>query len=132
MGDGDYDTAIQLLQSLGPTYLSQRDVALVYASAFSGRCGLNLVNVIQQLENVGRHSTLFLYFMGLFPGGTDSKIGDCVFRKHSEHLGDYTENVWRKYFNGIIKCHKSGNNFKSRYADTDNDGAADAALTIAI
>ncbi len=79
MNDGDYNTAIALLQSLGPTYLSQRDVALVYASAYSGRCGLNFVNLITQLESVGSANTIFIYFMQLFPGGTDLKIADCFF-----------------------------------------------------
>lgn len=129
MNDGDYDTAINLLESLGPTYLAQRDVALVYASAYSGRCGLNLVNLITQLENVGSTSTLFLFFMGLFPEGTDAKISDCVFSETTVNtFGDYTQRTAdENILMGLSSITKVGT-ILSRYADADNDGAADAGF----
>ncbi|MBY0385380.1 hypothetical protein K2X05_09495 [bacterium] len=129
MGNGNYDAAINLLQSLGPTYLSQRDVALVYASAFSGRCGLNLVNLIQQLENVGTSPTIFLFFMGLYPGGTDAKIGDCVFSESTVNtFGNYTQRTAdENILMGLSSITKVGT-ILSRYADADNDGAADAGF----
>jgi hypothetical protein len=129
MSEGDYNAAIQLLQSLGPTYLSQRDVALVYASAFSGRCGLNLVNLVTQLEDVGTAPTLFLFFMGLFPGGTDAKIGDCVFSESTVNtFGDYTQRTAdENILMGLSSITKVGT-ILSRYADADNDGAADAGF----
>lgn len=129
MNDQDYNTAINLLQSLGPTYLSQRDVALVYASAFSGRCGLNFVNLIQQLENVGSAATLFVYLMDIFPNGSDAKIGDCQFAESTLNtLGTTTartsdENILM----GLSSITKVGT-ILNRYADVDNDGAADAAF----
>lgn len=129
MNDGDYNTAITLLQSLGPTYLSRRDVALVYASAYSGRCGLNFVNLVNQLDNVGAASTIFVYFMQLFPEGTDLKISDCVFSETTvTALGDHTQRTEdENILMGLSSITKVGT-ILSRYADSDNDGAADAAF----
>jgi hypothetical protein len=129
MNDQDYDTAIILLQSLGPTYLSRRDVALVYASAFSGRCGLNFVNLITQLDTVGTAANLFLFLMDIFPNSTDSKIGDCQFAEATLNtFGAYTartadENILM----GLSSITKVGT-ILNRYADTDNNGAADAGF----
>ncbi len=129
MNDGDYETAIQLLQSLDPAFLAQREVALVYASAHSGRCGLNFVNLLTQLESVSTSPTIFLFFMGIFPEGTDAKITDCVFSESTLNtFGDYTvrttdENILM----GLSSLTKVGT-ILSRYADADVDGVADAGF----
>lgn len=129
MNDGDYNSAITLLQSLGPTYLSRRDVALVYASAYSGRCGLNFVNLVNQLDNVGSTSTIFIYFMQLFPEGTDLKIADCVFAEGVvAALGDYSQRTDdENILMGLSSITKVGT-ILSRYADSDSDGVADAGF----
>lgn len=129
MNDGNYTTAIQILDSLGPSFLAQREVALVYASAFSGRCGLNFVNLLTQLDSVGSASTLFVFLMNLFPEGTDSKIGDCVISESTLNtIGVYSartadENILM----GLSSITKVGT-VLSRYADTDGDGSADAGF----
>ncbi len=129
MNDGNYTTAIQLLQSLDPTFLARRDVSLVYASAFSGRCGLNFVNLLTQLDSVGSASTLFVFLMNLFPNGTDSKIGDCVTSESTLNtIGDYTvrttdENILM----GLSSITKVGT-VLNRYADTDSDGSTDGTF----
>ncbi len=129
MNGGDYETAIQLLQSLDPAFLANRDVALVYASAHSGRCGLNFINLLTDLESVGTSATIFLFFMGIFPEGTDAKITDCVFSETTLNtFGDYTvrtpdENILM----GLSSLTKVGT-ILSRYADIDNNGVADAGF----
>ncbi len=129
MNDQDYNTAIQLLDSLGATFLAKREVALVYASAYSGRCGLNFVNLLTQLGSVSTSPSIFLFFMRNFPNGTDPKIADCVFSETTLNtFGDYTlrssdENILM----GLSSLTKVGT-VLSRYADTNNDGVADAGF----
>ncbi len=129
MDSKDYDTAITLMLSLGPTFLAQRDVAAVYASAYSGRCGLDFVQLVSDLENVGASPSVLLYLMGIFPNGTDAKITDCVlaegilksFGNESARTDD--ENVLM----GLSSLTKVGI-VLNRYADSDNDGVADAGF----
>lgn len=129
MNEGDYNAAINLMQSLDPAFLAQREVALVYASAHSGRCGLNFVNLLTQLESVGSAPTLFQFFMGIFPEGTDSKITDCVFSETTLNtMGDYTvRNTEENILMGLSSLTKVGT-ILSRYADADADGTADAGF----
>lgn len=129
MNEGDYNSAIQLLQSLDPAFLAQRDVALVYASAYSGRCGLNFVNLLTQLESVATSPTIFLFFMGIFSEGTDAKITDCVFAETTLNtFGDYTvRSTDENILMGLSSLTKVGT-ILSRYADTDFDGVADAGF----
>lgn len=125
----DYDSALTLLVSLGPTYLAQRDVASVYASAYSGRCGLDFVGLMSDLQNVGSSPTVFLYLMGLFPNGSDSKITDCVLAEGIlKNIGDETQrNADENVLMGLSSLTKVGT-ILNRYADADNDGAADASF----
>ena len=129
MNDGDYASAISLLQTLDPAFLAQRDVALVYASAYSGRCGLNFVNLLTQLESVAASPTIFVFFMGIFPEGTDAKIADCVFSEGTLNtFGDYTlRSTDENILMGLSSLTKVGT-ILSRYADTDLDGLADAGF----
>lgn len=125
----DFDTAITLMQSLGPTFLAQRDVATIYASAFSGRCGLNFVNLLTNLENLTSAGAILGSLMGLFPEGTDEKITDCVLAQGIlESFGDHTQrNADENILMGLSSLTKVGT-VLSRYADTDNDGVADATF----
>jgi hypothetical protein len=128
MNDQDYDTAIALLQSLGPTFLAQRDVSLVYASAFSGRCGLNFVNLVDSISNIAT-TNLFLFLMGAYPNSTDPKIADCL---SAESIlasnGDYTARLSdENILMGMSSLTKVGT-ILARYADTDNDGTTDAVF----
>lgn len=129
MNNRNYLGAIGLLQTLGPTYLAQRHVAIVYASAFSGRCGLDFVSFVQNLENVGSATSIFSYLMGEYPGATDPQIADCLFSESIlNSLGDFTtrtddENILM----GLSSLTKVGT-VLSRYADADGDGSPDAGF----
>ncbi len=125
LNERDYTMAIRLLESLGAPFLAQREVALVFASAYSGRCGLEFVNLVESLTNLGSDN-LFPFLMDAFPGGTDSRITDCIASEEIlNDLGDYTvrlsdENVLM----GFSSLTKVGT-ILSRYVDTDSDGVAD-------
>jgi hypothetical protein len=129
MNDGDYDAAILLLESLSLTFLANRDVALVYASAYSGRCGLNFVNLLTQLEGVATAPTIFYLLMGSFPGGTDSKITDCIIAETTVNtFGTYTvRSTEENILMGLSSLTKVGT-ILNRWADADSDGVADAGF----
>lgn len=128
MNDRNYDGAIALLQSLGPTYLAQRHVSLVYASAFSGRCGLDFVTLVNSLKDVNATS-LFLYLLELNPSGTDAAIADCVFSESIlNSVGDHTARISdENILMGLSSMTKVGK-VLSRYADADDDGVVDGGF----
>lgn len=93
LNERDYTSAISLLQSLGPTFLAQRDVSLVYASAFSGRCGMEFVSLVDSLSNMGA-SNLFLFLMQTYTGAVDQNIADCLASEAILNgFGDYTQRI---------------------------------------
>lgn len=69
LNERDYVTAITLFESLDPTFLAVRERTGVYASAYSGRCGLEFLTLLNTLQNPGANSVLSLLMAG-FPGAT--------------------------------------------------------------
>lgn len=128
MNTKDYDGAISLLQTLDPTYLAQRDVALIYASAYSGRCGLDFFNLLGDLESIGS-SPIFLFMMTTFPGGTVAKEADCVTSETAlNNIGAYTARTGdENILMGLSSFTKIGT-ILSTYADIDVDGTTDAGF----
>ncbi len=129
LNERNYDGAIALMQTLGPSYLEQRSVALIYASAYSGRCGLEFVDFVSDLENIGAASNMFVFLMQQYPGVLDANVSDCVFSESIINaIGAYNvrsddENILM----GLSSLTKVGT-ILSRYADTDANGAVDAAF----
>lgn len=129
LNERDYTGAINLLQSLGPAFLAQRPVSLVYASAYSGRCGLEFVTFADSLQGVASAGSIFSFLMGTYPDSTDTRIADCVvsegivnsFGTASQRSAD--ENVLM----GLSSLTKVGV-ILNRYADTDSDGSPDAGF----
>lgn len=128
LNDRNYASAITLLQSLGPTFLSQRNVALIYASAYSGRCGLEFVTLVEALSNSSTDN-LFLFLQSTYPGGTDTRIADCLASEAILNgFGDYTQRLSdENILMGFSSLTKVGT-ILSRYADVDSDGVTDAAF----
>lgn len=128
LNDRDYTGAIRLLESLGTSFLSRRDVALIYASAHSGRCGLEFVSFVESLSSIGSDS-LFPFLMESFVNGTDEKIADCLLSESIlAGLGDYTQRLSdENILMGFSSLTKVGT-ILSRYFDLDGDGIADAGV----
>lgn len=124
----DYSGAIAIMQSLDPVFLARRDVSLVYASAFSGRCGLEFVELVQDLSNMGS-ATLFLFLMNTFVGGTDEKITDCLAAEaRLKDIGNQTQRTSdENILMGFSSLTKVGT-IVSRYADLNSDGITDPAF----
>ena len=121
-----YSAAIDLLESLGSDFLAQPDVAVIYASAYSGRCGLDAVNLATSLSSFSSSGSIFLPIMNLFLNGTDSKISDCETSEGIlKNLGDETARTAdENLLMGFSSFAKIGT-ILSRFADTDGDGAVD-------
>jgi hypothetical protein len=129
MDKHDYSGAIDAFESLGTDFLTQRDVAVIYASAYSGRCGLDFVSLIESLKDFSGTTPIFLMLMDFFPGGSDAKIADCV---KSEGIltgiGDLSvRNANENILLGFSSFAKMGI-VLSRFADTDGNGTVDAGF----
>ena len=124
----DYAAAIVLLESLSPAYLAVRERIPIYASAYSGRCGLEFLTLLTSLQNLGT-STVLGSLMGSFPGALAANVQDCInaetilegIGNESTRNGD--ENLLMS-FNGLAKI----GTILSSLADIDDDGVADATF----
>ena len=130
INDSDYAGAISEFEKLSSTFLARRDVQIIYASAYAGRCGLNLVDLVGSLADLG--STLLLRFlMGEYSGASATNISDCqtaiqlIEDNISDDASDRTtdENVFLAFLSfatmGVIL---------STDADTNDDGNADGGF----
>ncbi len=128
LNDRNYSQAITLIQSLTAEFRAQREVSMTFASAHSGRCGMEFVTLVESLTNFNGDN-IFSFLMSSFLAGTDARITDC---QASETIlnavGDFTvrtadENILM----GFSSLTKVGT-ILSRYADADGDGVTDAAF----
>lgn len=128
MNSKDYVTAITYLTSLSPAYLAQREVQAVYASAYSGRCGLDFVDMSTRLSTL-TSSNLFLSLMQIFPGSTTTTLTYCQTAEATlKTIGDETtrsvdENLLMT-FSSLVKIGV----VLAAYADTDANGHVDASF----
>ncbi len=65
-----YSEAIEKVETLTDEQLAQRDVAVLRASAYAGRCGLNFINFVDAMQNMGDSTTLFQLFLETMQSAT--------------------------------------------------------------
>lgn len=125
----NYVAAITLLESLDPNFLSDRSRIPIYASAYSGRCGLEFLTLLNSLQNASS-GTVLSQLMAAFPGALlDPNVLACVRSEEIlETVGDASqrngdENLLMA-FNSLAKI----GTILSSLADTDNDGTADGGF----
>lgn len=123
---GDYDEALTYFQSMSSTFLSRRDVLSVHASAYAGKCGLNFLDLVDGITNIGT-ARLFPFLMGNFQSGTTAKRDACATAETlmqnistSYTLRTSDENL----FLSLIDLSKMGVVFNGT-ADANNDGTVD-------
>ncbi len=126
INSGDYDMALTYFLSMSTTFLSRRDVLAVHASAYAGKCGLNFLDLVDGITNIGT-ARLFVFLMGHFQSGTSTKSDACA---SAETL---IQNISTSYtsrtsdenlFLSLVDLAKMGVIFNGT-ADSDNDGSVD-------
>ena len=76
MNDRDYTRALTKLLATTETYQARREVILAIASAYAGRCGLDVLALTQAIVNAPTQR-LFPLLLGAFKGATTGQIADC-------------------------------------------------------
>ncbi len=124
----NYSAAIILLQSLDPLYMSERSRIPIYASAYAGRCGLEFISLLEELQAT-TSSAIFAMLMGSFPGALAANVQDCI--EASDLLQGIGDEIERNGDENLLLAFTSLakiGTILSSLADTDDDGVADATF----
>lgn len=134
---GEYSNAILEFEGMSAAYLAKREVAVDYASAHAGLCGLDFLNLVTSLEGLDS-SRLFLIMMQGFTGATSTQVDSCIAAQNiiegisaTASLRDLNENL----FMAFVQFAKMGSIFAVT-ADADSndlvDGGFDACNSASI
>lgn len=74
---GEYGDAIAEFASMTSDYLAKREVKVVYASAYAGRCGLDLLALAESMAGT-LPSLLFKFLMSQYQNVTTANRDDCL------------------------------------------------------
>lgn len=77
MNDENWDDAIASFEGMDAEYLAKRSVAIRYAGAYAGRCGVSFLDAVEELANIAGSTTLFQLFLEMMTGGTSTEADDC-------------------------------------------------------
>lgn len=128
LNDRDYVRAIALYDGLSPETQGQRDILLKRASAHSGRCGLDFLQLSEVLVDVSADSVLQLLFEA-FPGSDADSLEGCQRSRDllrgigNESIRSIDENLLTA-FNSMATI----GNLLSLGADQNNDGIEDSSF----
>ena len=129
INDGDYDLALTYFTSMSATFLTRRDVVAVRASAYAGKCGLNFLQLVDNITNLGS-TRLFVMLMTAYTSGTTAKRDACISAESymqtisSSYTGRSSD---ENLFLSLVDLSKMGVVF-NRLADSDNNGTVDAGF----
>lgn len=76
INNSEWDDAIADFTSMSADYLASREVAVVYASAYAGRCGLDLLALAESMAGT-LPSLLFKFLMAQYKNVTVTNRDDC-------------------------------------------------------
>ena len=126
----NFTQAISILEDLDPSFRLHRDRILVYASAYSGRCGLIFFDFLTKIQKL-ELGTPFKAFMSAFEGSSEDQVKDCIQAESIifENIGDYRvrkkdENLYLG-FNSMAKI----GTILSAFADKNKDGKVDVGFS---
>jgi len=126
MNGAQWTAAIETLLRLSPTGRADRSAKTALASAYAGRCGLNLIRLAKTLADAG-NAGLFDLFMAAVRDATTSSIADC---KEAEEVlrsisaDPAARSVDENLMLSFIEFSKMGA-ILSTYADTNGYGTPD-------
>jgi hypothetical protein len=130
MNGSQWTAAIDTLLRMSPTGRAERSAKTALASAYAGRCGLNLIRLADQLSNSSGSSGLFALFMTTMQSATTSSIADCVEAEEvlrSISADPASRSVDENLMLSFVEFSKMGA-ILSTYADTNDDGTADPSF----
>lgn len=76
VSSGQWSSAITTIGTLSTATQAQRDVKVLLASAYAGTCGLDVLNLIKNLQS-GSSGRLFVMLFGALRGATASSVSYC-------------------------------------------------------
>lgn len=120
----DWTGAITTISQLTSETQARRDVQLLLASAYAGRCGLDVLDIIQQFQNKPSSTTFFSLLMTAFQGAVSTNVSDCT---SSEQIlyGFSSRTADEDIMLALVEFSLLGATFASE-ADTDANGTVDA------
>lgn len=127
----DYDTAISKLLSLTGAFRTRHDVVVTTASAYAGRCGLDMIGLVDAISsNPG--TRLFPLLLSKYKTAAAGNIADCAQAETlirslapSDNFASLSgdENVFLAFLS-LVKVGA----ILATYADLDDDGVADGTF----
>lgn len=126
---GDWTSAITKINSMSVSAREQRDVKALLASAYAGRCGLDVLTMINNMQATTSY-TFFQILMRSIRGATATNVADCVLAEttmktiSTSSSSRTTDENLLMAFVGFAKIGA----ILSANADTDSDGTVDAGF----
>ncbi|MEQ1875016.1 MAG: hypothetical protein ABL958_00125 [Bdellovibrionia bacterium] len=78
LDQSQWSDAITKLNSLSSTYAVRRDVRALLASAYAGRCGIDMLNLINAITNASPSEKIFVTLLKTMTDATLTSIDDCA------------------------------------------------------
>ena len=122
LNDRDYDSAVTLFESLPASFITENNYEVLKASAYAGRCGLELLQLLEDIQDAPAAGVLGT-LMGSFPGADATSFADCISgQTELLAIGDETvRNNDENLFMVFLSFAKIGT-ILSALADPDDDG----------
>lgn len=128
LGKGEWDGALEQIALMSADYQLRRDIKVLKASAYAGKCGLNFVDLATSLQ--GGASGLFAILLQARTGATQLNLNNCIISEEIlagiASVTDRTveENILMAFL-GLIKVA----NILNIRADTNANGTVDVGWT---
>lgn len=129
MDDSNWTDAIAKFEQMSSAYLDKRDVQFDYAAAYAGRCGLDLLTLINEVTS-SSSSSLLTILMTAQTGADDTKIADCVQAETIVSALEPTASnrtIDENLFMAFLQFAKIGS-ILARYADANSDDTMDVGF----
>lgn len=125
----DYSTAINKFALMSSTYTAQRSVKAMYASAYAGRCGLDLITLTNTFSSLG--STTFMKALyNNSVSASSSNENDCISAANLV-IGISSSSSSRTSAENLLLAMielKLMGVLLARYGDQNKDGTIDSAF----
>jgi len=128
MNASRFSDAVAKIETLDAATLAQRDVTVLRASAYAGRCGLNFISLVNSLKNLSSTNTFLKALLSSMR--TSSGFADCRTAEDliesvgaTGALRSEDENILL----AVVSFAKLGS-ILAVTADADDNGAADAGF----